>query len=305
MRHTMQPLHLTLPISVEAKKIARQFQHQQSNLQKSQQVYRNTIAVYLVKFYLESLGWETDLSSSYSCMPLMQSMMNVADLQVKNYGKLECLPVLPEVNKIYIPQEHWWNRIGYVAVELEESASEAKLLGFLKKVSAEEVSLSDLFPVFELPSYLTSLKPLINLSQWFENIFLAGWEVANELVSPDLTLAFRTAQTANENTIRATKIIDLGIELGHQSVALLIALTPVEDGKFGIRAQLHPTGKEIYLPPNIKLAMLSESGENIQNVEARNQDNYIQLKWFKSLPGKYFSLHVSVNGLSWMENFLT
>ena len=301
----MQPLHLTLPISVEARKIATQFQLQQSNPQKSQQVYRNTIAVYLVKFYLESLGWKTDLSSSYSCIPLMQSMMNVADLQVKDYGKLECLAVFPEIETIHIPQELWLDRIGYVILELSQSATEAKLLGFLKHVSTEEISINQLFPVYELPSYLTSSKPLVKLSQWLENIFVAGWGIAEELIdSQELTLAFRTAQMSTENTIKATKLIDLGIDLGHQSVALLMALTPVEDGKIGIRVQLHPIGKEIYLPPNIKLAMLSESGENIQKVEARGQDNYIQLKWFKALPGKYFSLHVSIQGLSWVENFV-
>ena len=301
----MQPLHLTLPISVEARKIATQFQLQQSNPQKSQQVYRNTIAVYLVKFYLESLGWKTDLSSSYSCIPLMQSMMNVADLQVKDYGKLECLAVFPEIETIHIPQELWLDRIGYVIVELSQSATEAKLLGFLKHVSTEEISINQLFPVYELPSYLTSSKPLVKLSQWLENIFVAGWGIAEELIdSQELTLAFRTAQMSTENTIKATKLIDLGIDLGHQSVALLMALPPVEDGKIGIRVQLHPIGKEIYLPPNIKLAMLSESGENIQKVEARGQDNYIQLKWFKALPGKYFSLHVSIQGLSWVENFV-
>ena len=127
----MQPLHLTLPISVEARKIATQFQLQQSNPQKSQQVYRNTIAVYLVKFYLESLGWKTDLSSSYSCIPLMQSMMNVADLQVKDYGKLECLAVFPEIETIHIPQELWLDRIGYVILELSQSDTEAKLLVIL------------------------------------------------------------------------------------------------------------------------------------------------------------------------------
>ena len=301
----MQPLHLTLPISVEARKIATQFQLQQSNPQKSQQVYRNTIAVYLVKFYLESLGWKTDLSSSYSCIPLMQSMMNVADLQVKDYGKLECLAVFPEIETIHIPQELWLDRIGYVILELSQSATEAKLLGFLKHVSTEEISINQLFPVYELPSYLTSNKPLVKLSQWLDNIFVAGWGIAEELIdTQELTFAFRAAQMSTENTIKATKLIDLGIDLGHQSVALLMALTPVEDGKIGIRVQLHPIGKEIYLPPNIKLAMLSESGENIQKVEARGQDNYIQLKWFKALPGKYFSLHVSIQGLSWVENFV-
>ena len=213
----MQPLHLTLPISVEARKIATQFQLQQSNPQKSQQVYRNTIAVYLVKFYLESLGWKTDLSSSYSCIPLMQSMMNVADLQVKDYGKLECLAVFPEIETIHIPQELWLDRIGYVILELSQSATEAKLLGFLKHVSTEEISINQLFPVYELPSYLTSSKPLVKLSQWLENIFVAGWGIAEELIdSQELTLAFRTAQMSTENTIKATKLIDLGIDLGHQ-----------------------------------------------------------------------------------------
>lgn len=301
----MQFINLTVPISVEAKTIATQFQLQQSNPQKSQQIYRNTIAVYVVKLYLESIGWETDFSSSSNCIPLMENMMNVAELNVKNYGKVECVAVFPEVDKIHIAKELWLDRIAYIAVEFGESATEAKLLGFLKNVSTEEITTSKLFPVYELPSYLTSLKKIVNLSQWFQNIFVADWDIADELIkTQELALGFRTTQMAKENTIKAAKLIDLGIELEHQSIALLMSLTPVEDGKVGIRVQLHPTGNEIYLPPNLKLAMLSKSGENLQKVETRGQDNYIQLKWFKARPGKFFSLHVSIHELSWIENFV-
>ena len=39
-----------------------------------------------------------------------------------------------------------------------------------------------------------------------------------------------------------------GMQLGNQSVALLIGLTPEAEQKVGIHVQLHPAGSKTYLP---------------------------------------------------------
>jgi hypothetical protein len=172
----------TVPLALEAHSQAEQFRRSQSEPHKAKQVYLNTLAVYAVNSYLQGRGFETDLDKSASYDPVMQMLMDTADLVVKNRGKLECRPVLPDADNLCIPAEVWEERIGYVAVQLHESLREATLLGFVEKVSRSELPLSRLRSLEALPGYLNKIKPLVNLSQWFENVFEAGWQAVEALI---------------------------------------------------------------------------------------------------------------------------
>ncbi|NEO43641.1 MAG: DUF1822 family protein [Moorea sp. SIO4A3] len=130
---------------------------QQSNLEKAEQVYLNTLAVYAVNEYLQGLGFETDLESSDSQNSIMQTFLDVADLVVKNYGKLECKSVSPDAEFVYLPEEVWQDRMGYIAVQLNDSLTEAKLLGFLENVATNELPLRQLHPMAYFPGYLQDL----------------------------------------------------------------------------------------------------------------------------------------------------
>lgn len=102
MNNAMEPLTFSVSLALSARSKAKQFGSEQSNPQKATQVYYNTLAVYAVNFYLQCLGFETDLDNSDSWNQLMRSLMDVADLEVKNYCKLECRPVLASA-VCYVP----------------------------------------------------------------------------------------------------------------------------------------------------------------------------------------------------------
>jgi hypothetical protein len=68
--------------------------------------------------------------------------------------------------------------------------------------------------------------------------------------------------------------------------------------------QLHPASGQTYLPPNIKLALLSSSGATLQELKSRSQDNFIQLKRFTCPIGKNFRIQVAINDFSLTEDFL-
>ena len=137
--------------------------------------------------------------------------------------------------------------------------------------------------------------PCNNLSNWFQNMFDAGWQSLDTVLNPEslnLTFAFRQREFA-----------DLGMQLGNQSVALLVGLTQDDKLKVGIRVQLHPASGH-YLPPNIKLALLSASGATIQELKSRSQNNFIQLKRFTCPIGKSFRIQVAINDFSLTEDFV-
>ncbi|WP_414621464.1 DUF1822 family protein [Calothrix sp. CCY 0018] len=149
-------------------------------------------------------------------------------------------------------------------------------------------------------------KAAVNLGQWFESAFETGWQSLDTLINPDtgnLAFAFRQRDASKEMTVEAAKIIDLGIQLGNKSVALLIGLTRENDNKIGVRIQLHPAAGETYLPANMKLALRSRTGKVLQQLESRTQDNLIQLKRFTCPIGKKFSVEVALDNFSITEDF--
>ena len=147
----------------------------------------------------------------------------------------------------------------------------------------------------------------VNLSFWLEGIYDNAWEAIETFLpfnSNSLAFNFRSSSGFGVGSIKRAKLIDLGMEIESQKVVLLVALIPEENQQVSIRVQLHPTNEEFYLPVNIKLALLLESEEIIQSVQAREQDNYIQLKRFDGEVGECFSIQVAFDSYQITENFV-
>ena len=150
-----------------------------------------------------------------------------------------------------------------------------------------------------LPRYLKETRT--KLSQWLQGIFDSSWLGLDALISPEANLALSTRNA--QLGVNRGKLIDLGMQLGSQTVALLVTIAEEPQEKLAISIQLHPTGGERYLPPLLKLTLLSKVGKTLQEVTSRVQDNYIQLKPFKGEPGKHFSIEVSIGNVSLREDF--
>jgi Protein of unknown function (DUF1822) len=158
---------------------------------------------------------------------------------------------------------------------------------------------------------LVDTKPassFINLHNWFQQMYDAGWQSLQALTeskSKNLSFAFRQRElVTREVSVEGVKVIDLGIHLGNQFVALLVGLTVEDEQKVGIKVQLHPAGGESYLPQDIKLTLISQSGATVQEIQSRSQDNFLQLKRFTCLRGKSFRIQVSISDKCITEDFL-
>lgn len=150
--------------------------------------------------------------------------------------------------------------------------------------------------------------PLLNLTttkleEWLEGIFADDWLSFDKLLQSEKNLAW-SVRTKDEEGAKAGKLINLGIQLASQTVTLLVTLTPEADRKVGILIQLCPAQEERYLPANLKLMLRSKTGEILQSVRSRLQDNYIQLKPFRGNRGVGFSVEVSIGNTSITENFV-
>jgi Protein of unknown function (DUF1822) len=140
------------------------------------------------------------------------------------------------------------------------------------------------------------------LGEWLQGVFAEGWQSIEALLDPELGLAFNTRNP--ELGAAGGKLIDLEMQMGQQTLALIVNITQEADDRFGVLVQLHPTGGERYLPATLSLKLLSKAGKVLQEVQARSQDNYIQLRPFRGEQSKCFSLEVGLRSVRLREDFV-
>jgi hypothetical protein len=262
-------------------------------------------------------------------------LFDVADLVLPGIGKLECRPVLHGETAISLPPEVTEDRIGYVAVQFSERLDEVQLLGFVRAVAispvSEQILIAEFQPLDVLLDCIPEPQPVpstsqmrVNLSRWLDNIFEAGWQTVETLLSTEaatlalrfrsteaatLALRFRSAEQLREIytqdssiSIRGGKIIDLGMQLAERQVVLIVKLTPKSESEVDIRLRVYPAFGQIYLPPSLQLTAWDESGTCLE-AQARSIDNWIQLK-FSGEKGEQFSVKVALGDVSVTEDFV-
>ena len=146
------------------------------------------------------------------------------------------------------------------------------------------------------------------MSNWLQGIYEDSWQAVETffnsgMSSSSLAFNLRNSTSSITNGTKRVKVIDFGSQVESQELMLFIALMPGADRNVGIRVQLHPIDKE-YLPSNVKLVLLSELGEIIQEVQGNVEDNYVQLKLFEGEVGEYFNIQVILNSYEAIEKFV-
>lgn len=314
-----------LPIPNEARQMAEHFAANQPSPEKARQVYINTLAVWVMNDYFHMLGITTDLASSDSWNPAVQLTANVADLVLPGLGRLECRPVLARATACNTPPETWTLRVGYSVVALSEDSQTAQVLGFIPTVTDETLALQQLSPPEALIDHLHALQqpqavpetvqPIATLTQWFDNIVNAswvdtGWQTLEDLLAtatltPEFSMRSKVLNTLADvpNTgLRKGKLIDLSLRLGAEQVLLLIRLQSQSIDQIHIGVQVYPVNRP-YLPANLELLIVDESGEVFMQAQARQADNYIQLQ-FSGTPGEPFTTQTKLENICHSERFV-
>jgi Protein of unknown function (DUF1822) len=276
----------SIPLSIEAHAKANRRRQGISNTENAKKIYLNTLAVYAVNYYLDCMGFETNYSNADDSNPWMLSLINLADLEIKNIGKIECRPVLPDAEYLEIPTELRADRVAYVAVQFHQSLKEATILGFTTQ-SLAKVPLSQLQSVDNLLDYLTAKEQSakVNIREWLEGVITEGWVSMEEIFNPrELTLRF-----ARSFSITRCKKVDIGLQFNGESVVLIIKLNPKNkdiidmknqnQGEIDIIVQVQPDlEKSVCLPPGLKLAVIDEDGKQVDAVTSRQNDNWVEIE---------------------------
>lgn len=336
-----EPFAVKIMLSLEAHSRAKELLYLQSNARKAKEVYLNYLAVYATDRYLRRQGFETNLDVGDRSDPVKQTLMNVADLDVKNCGKIECLPVMPDADIVRIPPEVWEERIGYVAVRLDESLREATLLGFVQKADREELPVEELQSLEDLSGYLNENRKfsrvapgivnagIVNLSQWLVGTFEPAWQAVESIwqeairQAPKNNLAFRFRRKTNFDRSFDSALVRRGkaIELGAGSIVLVLGLNldsvnvqsnfqdrleeldnGQEDFEIDIILEVHPGAGQKTLPRNLEILLLDEKGEVAMETKAKQDYRDIKLE-FSAYLGDRFSVRLTLDSHSVTEEF--
>jgi hypothetical protein len=140
---------------------------------------------------------------------------------------------------------------------------------------------------------------LVNLGEWFQQLFAAGWQSVEELLGAGescLAFEFRSGD------INRAKLINLETRTDIYTAAIVVILRPKTDNTTDILLQVYPTGTATYLPEGLELVLLCPEGEVLYNVTARSADYVIQIE-FSAETGERFSVKVALGDDCVREDF--
>ncbi|NEP76339.1 MAG: DUF1822 family protein, partial [Okeania sp. SIO2G5] len=305
------PLSFSIPLPLSIHATAQRFCQPHWSSIKAKQVYLNTLAVYAVKSYLGCLGVSSYLEQGNSWDPIHQCFADSADLMVGAQGRLECRPVLSASSTCYVPPEVWSDRIGYVAVQLDDELRYGKPLGFLPQVTTSEIplerwrSLNSLLQALETsyqpvalsssrsissvsfrryPTSVVQRNSVTHLTGWLKGTIEAGWQRLEDLILPEHvfpssppTLQFRGVETPLSTV--CGKYLDWQLPTGEQeNLVLVVGVMPAQKSEMNIWVKLCPQHSSVYLPARLEVVVLDEQNVAVMQAQSR-QTEMIQLKF--------------------------
>jgi hypothetical protein len=315
-----EQLTFPVPLGMSDFNFAREFSGQQKNTAKARQVLLNTLAVRAVGFYCcNLLSVETDFENSDSWDSSARILMDVADLEIKGLGKLECRPIRPGEKVCYVPPEVWEDRIAYVIVEIDEKRKMANILGFVKKVDAEQVSIEQLQPLEDLRDVFDSiwLQQRIEQIKRIEKLLASDW-LESEKVLTASGRSGRSRRISQSSLDSSAMLLNKGklISIDGRDFALMVDIRQQENeqNKFKVSFELIPVGNIRSLPSGLEFALLAPSGKMLTSATAKQGDNWLTLPpkpaildleklEFARQNGKLYQVKITFNGKTHSESF--
>jgi hypothetical protein len=307
-----------VPITRWEREISQRFAKEQTDLEKADRVLLNTLAVLAVKNYLQMMEIPISLNNRDCWNSMMRHCTDAADLEIVSLGIVECRPIRYNQEECPIPAEVWHDRIGYLVVEITEDLQEAKILGFVERVTEEEIAVEELRSLEYFLEYLAELslvtKTGTNLSQWLQGIFSDDWQDILSFINSDrsnLAQLFRGGDGVilplSSRGVRKGKLLVLDRELSEYSLLLILNIeednnTNTVDRKLQIALQLHSLDC-VHLPEGLELQIIDAADKIVANTKARKRDNYFQFD-IRGNIGEFFGIKINLGECEIREDFV-
>ena len=286
--------------------LAEELAREQITPEKSKSIYLNTLAIYAVELYLQTLDIATNFSEGDWRNPLWRSLLDTADLVIPHVGKIECRPILSTDANMSTPGTSE-EVVGYMAVQFSESLESVELVGFAAAAIVNgnhQIALTSLQPIEDV---LDQLTPVVRLWQWVKGMADSSWQVVDSLIEDAATqirdlaaepeMAFRFRQRTDDDSMRRFR----EITVSHDRLRLIIERIPQENTtKIQIVVKVCPLSDTALIPPDLQLIV--SAGETTLKPVGRDVGNFIE-KRFTGEPGERFNLRVVQGDAAFMESY--
>ncbi|MGA7933699.1 MAG: DUF1822 family protein [Kovacikia sp.] len=147
----------------------------------------------------------------------------------------------------------------------------------------------------------------VHLTEWFHNRFDLDWEPV-EILFASLAKSSNRLRSAfylrGEKIVKRFKQIQLKATSQLAPVVLLVAIDQETDATVNICVQVQPGKEESFLPADLKLGLLDSSEKTLAEVESQEEDNFIQLPYFRGGAQECFSVQLSLGAARHAEKFM-
>lgn len=295
---------IALPPTIQA--IAQTFRQRQINPEKGHQVYANTLAVYAVHTYLQWFGLQSDLERSESWQSVDQTLMDTGSLLLPKIGTLECRPVLPGETTCHIPadawcdshRDRWANRIGYVAVLLNESMTSAKIVGFLPRVEEiEDIPLTDFRSDEDMLNYLSLIEQTDPV--WLRQYSDAGQTWTTQWQTPSSKGIVASGWRSHPLTYADPQLTSEDPPLSE--ILLQVDTEPLSVSACRVTLLISSPDDKKLLPAQLRIKVLDEFG-GIQ-ANPKPKDKLITLKFLGNLKERFY-IQLNLNNFQLIHGFV-
>lgn len=214
----------------------------------------------------------------------------VADIEDWSKISLDIMAKLEEQGNGMILVKEF--RQGSIILVLESSPSVFQRIQSLYQAG----QLDNLLGLTVLDLQILPNQEYVNLSQWFEGILSDGWQIVEDLLTPQQLMP-----AVWSDRTKGARLFDIRVNFVNHAVILVINLTREDENKTIVWLQVYPSQEE-YLPPNLKLSVLVDD-EIFDEVIARSADVLMQCQFDASV-GDQFTIKISLGDIAVTEKFM-
>lgn len=103
--------------------------------------------------------------------------------------------------------------------------------------------------------------------------------------------------------VRRVRQIDWGMQVARQAVALVVAIVQKSNQQISVFLQVYPSDTAQYLPPDLKLILIDDTGQVQQELTAKRSDICLQLK-LSGASNERFRICIWLGTASFTEEFI-
>lgn len=309
-----------VPLTSKAWSIAQKQVRPQFDADYNQRQFRNGLALYAVEYYLQCMAFEVEATVCESTQALRSQFLDSAQLDVKDFGTLECCPVQPGETTFQVPADAWCDRLAYVIVQIEDHLKQAQILGFKPQPVSSDgtIPLLQLQPIADLPQYLEASQTTALTQVWaWANAqrqvlsdavvgAFQGWRSAQEFYFAELSFATRSGGNPLSNSTATSLddrvVVSKVVQLQDLDLELVMDLSTKADGSIKVVLMVD-TEVEQSLPEIVQLTIFDEAGQIFQQLSPTRSGELIT-RPFSAALNERFSIELSYGNAKHIENFV-